>query len=110
MSKKAKDLNKKTTGAGSASVAENAILAKDKNGFPFKKVIFAVVVALLVISLILLVINLVINSYFKSIHVYDGSYEINMEKVNSIPMYANNEEYYMQSEALHMAYAIVVSP
>ena len=84
MSKKAKDLNKKTTGAGSASVAENAILAKDKNGFPFKKVIFAVVVALLVISLILLVINLVINSYFKSIHVYDGSYEINMEKVRII--------------------------
>ena len=104
MSKKAQDLNKASAVAGSASVAENTILAKDKKGFPFKKVTFAVVVALLVISLILLIINLVINSYFKNIFVYDGSYEIDMEKLNSMEKYVNNEEFYMRKEEYHMAY------
>ena len=104
MSKKVEDLNNASVAAGSASVAENSILAKDKKGFPFKKVIFGVVIALLVISLILLVINLVINSYFKNILIYDGSYEIDMDKLNSIEKYVNNEEYYLKSEELHMAY------
>ena len=49
----------------SASIAENLALAKEKRGFPFKKVFFALLILLLVCSAILFVVNLIINSYFK---------------------------------------------
>lgn len=87
-----------------ASVVENAVLANDKRGFPFRKVFFGILVALVVISLILLVINLVINSYFSRATVFDGEWEINVEKMNSMPMYQDNEAYFSQTEELHTVY------
>ena len=83
----------------SASIAANSVLEKDKRGFPFRKVFFALLIVLVVVSIILLVINLVINSYFSKVTVFDGVWEINTEKVNNMAMYKDgcNEAYYQTS-------------
>lgn len=93
-----------------ASIAENSVLAKDKRGFPFRKVVFALLVALVVVSIILLVINLVINSYFSKVTVFDGVWEIDAEKVNNMDMYKDggNNAYFNKSEELHLVYDKVV--
>ena len=90
----------------SASIAANSVLEKDKRGFPFRKVFFALLIVLVVVSIILLVINLVINSYFSKVTVFDGIWEINTEKVNNMAMYKDggNEAYYQTSEERHSAY------
>ncbi len=86
-----------------ASIAENTVLAKDKRGFPFKKVLFGLVVAVLVISLILLVVNLVVNSYFSKVTVFDGEWDLDTVKMYIMPLYRNNEGFFAQSETLHEA-------
>ncbi len=90
----------------SASIASNSVLENDKRGFPFRKVLFAILVVLVVVSIILLVINLVINSYFSKVTVFDGVWEINTEKMNNMQMYKDggNEAYYHQSEEGHNVY------
>lgn len=90
----------------SASIAANSVLEKDKRGFPFRKVFFALLIVLVVVAIILLVVNLVINSYFSKVTVFDGVWEINTEKMNDMKLYKNggNEAYYDQNEALHEAY------
>lgn len=89
-----------------ASISENPALAKDKRGFPFRKVFFALLVVLVVVSIILLVINLVINSYFKKVTVFDGIWEIDKDKVSQMEMYKDdgNDAYFHKSEELHEAY------
>ena len=86
-----------------ASIAENTVLAKDKRGFPFKKVLFGLIIAVMVISLILLVVNLVVNSYFSKVTVFDGVWELDTVRMYIMPMYRNNVKYFEQSEALHEA-------
>ena len=87
-----------------ASVVENSVLAKDKGGFPFKKVFFGILVALVVIMVFLLVINIVVNSYFSKVTVYEGEWQIDTAKMKSMPIYQDNEAYFTQSEELHAAY------
>lgn len=87
-----------------ASVTENSVLAKEKRGFPVKRTVFILLIALVVISLILLVINLVINSYFKKVTVFDGAWEVDMDKVNSKPIYQDNKAFFMKNEEYHEAY------
>ena len=89
----------------SASIAANSVLENDKRGFPFRKVFFALLIVLVVVSIILLVINLVINSYFSKVTVFDGVWEINTEKMNSMIMYKDgNETYFHKKEQYHQAY------
>lgn len=87
-----------------ATIAENAALAKDKRGFPFKKTFFALLIVLIVLSIFLLIINIVINSYFSKVKVFDGVWSVDKQKVQSIPMYADNQGYFAQNEELHAAY------
>ena len=58
-----------------ATISENAVLANDKRGFPFKKVFFALLVLLVIASIILLVVNAVIESYFSQVTVFDGEWQ-----------------------------------
>ncbi len=87
-----------------ATIAENAALAKEKHGFPFKKVFFALLIVLVVLSIFLLIVNIVINSYFSKIKVFDGVWEVDKKKVQSMPMYKDNLAYFSQNEELHAAY------
>ena len=87
-----------------ASIAENTLLAKKKRGFPFKKVFFALLIVLIVFSILLLSVNIIINSYFSKVKEFDGNWQINLELMKSMPMYADNEGYFAQSEELHAAY------
>lgn len=87
-----------------ATIAENAALAKEKRGFPFKKVFFAFLIVLIVLSVILLIVNIVINSYFSKVKVFDGVWEIDKKKVESMPMYKDNHAYFLQNEEYHAAY------
>lgn len=87
-----------------ATIAENSVLANEKRGFPFKKIFFALLVVLIILSILLLIVNIVINSYFSKIKVFDGKWEINMDKLNSMPMYQDNVGYFRQNEELHDAY------
>ena len=87
----------------SASIAENTVLANSKRGFPFKKVVFGILIAILVVTLVLFVINLVVNSYFSKVTVFDGKWELNTVKIYMMPEYRNNERFYAQSEELHNA-------
>lgn len=87
-----------------ASIAENAALAKEKRGFPFKKVFFALLITLIVLSIFVLIINIVINSYFSKVKVFDGVWEIDKEKLESKPIYQDNFAYFAKSEELHAAY------
>lgn len=86
-----------------ASIAENTFLPKDKRGFPFKKVLFGLVLVVLVLSLVLLVMNLVINSYFSKVTVFDGTWEIDTVRMYIMPMYRNNAKYFSQTQELHEA-------
>lgn len=90
----------------SASIAANSVLEKDKRGFPFRKVFFALLIALVVVAIVLLVINLVINSYFSKVTVFDGVWEINTEKMNDMKLYKDggNKAYFEQTDALHEVY------
>lgn len=87
-----------------ATIAENTVLANEKRGFPFKKVFFALLVVLIIVSILLLIVNIVINSYFSKVKIFDGKWEINMDKLNSMPMYQDNVGYFRQNEELHTAY------
>ena len=86
-----------------ATMAENTVLSKDKRGFPFRKVLFGIVVAVLVISLVLLVVNLVINSYLSKVTVFDGVWEFDTVKMYIMPLYRNNPKFFAQTEELHDA-------
>ncbi|MBO5312917.1 MAG: LCP family protein [Clostridia bacterium] len=99
-----KQIENNTAMVGGATITENAVLAKDKKGFPFKKVFFGILVALIVVSLILLVVNIVINSYFSKVKVFEGDITINQEKLNSMAMYRDNEAYFANKAVLHEAY------
>lgn len=87
-----------------ATIAENGALANDKRGFPFKKIFFALLIVLIVLSIFLLIINIIINSYFSKVKVFDGKWAIDMQKLNSMPMYQDNVGYFSQTEELHAAY------
>ena len=87
-----------------ATIAENAALAKEKRGFPYKKVFFAFLIVLIVLSIFLLIINLVINSYFSKVKVFDGVWEVDTKKVYNMPIYRDNYAYFSQNEELHAAY------
>ena len=87
-----------------ATISENAVLANDKRGFPFKKVFFALLVLLVIASIILLVVNAVIESYFSQVTVFDGEWKIDTEKMNKMPIYQDNAGYFNKSEKLHAAY------
>ncbi len=88
----------------SASIAENSVLAKEKRGFPFKKVFFALLILLIVFSTILFAVNSIINSYFEKITVFDGEWSIDTEKMNSMEIYQDNRAYFMKNEKLHEVY------
>ena len=87
-----------------ASIAENAVLANEKRGFPFRKIIFALLVVVVVLSIFLLILNIVINSYFGKITIFDGKWEVDAEKVENMPKYKDNVTYYMANEKWHAAY------
>ena len=88
----------------SASIAENSVLAKDKRGFPYKKVFFALLILIIVCSTILFVINLIINSYFKKVTVFDGIWSVDTEKMSSMEIYQDNRAYFMKNDKLHDVY------
>ena len=89
---------------GTATIAENAVLANDKRGFPFKKVFFVLLILLVIVSVCLLVLNAVIDSYFSKVTVFDGEWKVDTEKMNSMPMYQDNEAYFNRTPELHAAY------
>ena len=89
---------------GTATIAENAVLAKDKRGFPFRKVFFALLILLVIASVCLLVLNAIIDSYFSKVTVFDGVWKIDTEKMNSMPIYQDNEAFFDQTHELHEAY------
>ena len=87
-----------------ASIAENAALAKEKRGFPFKKVFFALLIVFIILSIFVLIVNIVINSYFSKVKVFDGVWKIDKEKAESMPIYQDNYAYFAQSPEYHAAY------
>ena len=89
---------------GTATIAENAVLANDKRGFPFKKVFFVLLILLVIASVCLLVLNAVIDSYFSKVTVFDGEWKVDTEKMNSMPIYQDNEAYFNSTPELHAAY------
>lgn len=90
--------------APKATVAENTVLAKDKGGFPFKKVVFILLIVLAVVSLVLMVLNIIVNSYFSNVATFDGEWSINTDKMNSMPIYKDNEAYFTKNDKLHAVY------
>ena len=93
-----------TDAKNTASIAENAALAKEKRGFPFKKIFFALLIVFIILSILILVVNIVINSYFSKVKVFDGVWEINQEKLESKPIYQDNYAYFAQHPEYHAAY------
>ena len=88
----------------SASIAENSVLAKEKRGFPFKRLLFALLIAVIIVAIILIAINAVITSYFNKITTFDGKWELDTKKMNSMEIYRDNKAYFMKTEELHLAY------
>ena len=88
----------------SASIAENSVLAKEKRGFPFKKVFFALLIVIIIFTIVLIAINSVVTSYFNKITIFDGKWELDVEKMNSMEIYQDNRAYFTKNEALHEVY------
>lgn len=87
-----------------ATLTENTLFAKEKRGFPFKKLFFALLIILFIALVLLFVVNMVINSYFGKIAVFDGNWQTDLDFMAQSPMYQDNVEFFAQNERLHSAY------
>lgn len=87
-----------------ATITENVAFAKEKKGFPYKKVFLSLLIVLVVLLTLVLIVNIIINSYFSKIKVFDGVWELDVEKMNNMPMYKDNVAYFSQNDELLNAY------
>lgn len=87
-----------------ATIAENGALAKDGRGFPVRKIFFVLLILLVLCTAALLVANMFIDSYFDKMTMFDGKWELDTAKMNSMTLYKDNHGYFSKEEAYHKAY------